>query len=142
MLGAANEPDFNELIQLHPLSIAIPPQVQLELRERGPIPTCDDDVRVATRFRCKGPAILEWSESPLGLAIRFPTTQVVVRNLSRTGFSVLADRQWYPEQIAKVYLSTAILVAKVVRARRLGSRCYDIGFRIVAFRNLKPTTDE
>lgn len=133
MLGATNEPNFNELIQSYSLTVAIPPQVQLELRERGPIPTCDDDVRVATRFRCKGPAILEWSESPIGLPIQFPTTQVVVRNLSRTGFSVLADRQWFPEQVAKIYLSTAIVTARVVRARRLGSRCYDIGCRIVAY---------
>ena len=134
MLGATNEPNFNELIQWYPLTLAIPPQIQLELRERGPILSCNDDVRVATRFRCKGPAILEWSESPLGLPIQFPTTQVVVRNLSRTGFSLLADRQWFPEQIAKIYFATAIVTARVVRARRLGSRCYDIGFRIVAFR--------
>ena len=140
MLGTKNEPNFSELINEHPLSLAIPPQVQLELRQRGPISTCDKDVRVAPRFRCKGPAILEWIESPSGLPLQFPTTQVIVRNLSRTGFSVLADRQWYPEQIVKIYLPTAITTAKVVRARRLGSRCYDIGFRILTFRNLETET--
>ena len=138
MLGTKDEPNFTELILGHPLTLAIPPQIQLELQQRGPISTCDDDVRIATRFRCKGPAVLEWVESPSGLPIRFPTTQVIVRNLSRTGFSVLADRQWYPEQIAKIYLSTAIVSAKVVRARRLGSRCYDIGFHVISFRNFGP----
>jgi hypothetical protein len=142
VLGATNEPNFNELIQLYPLTVAIPPKVHLELRERGPIPTCDDDLRVSTRFRCKGPAILEWNESPIGLPLPFPTTQVIVRNLSRTGFSVLADRQWFPEQIATIYLQKAIVTAKVMRARRLGSRCYDIGFRIVAFRHLEQTTSD
>ena len=137
MLRTKDEPNFNELIQWHPLTLAIPPQIQLELQQRGPTTTCDDDVRVATRFRCKGPAVLEWVESPSGLPIQFPTTQVIVRNLSRTGFSVLADRQWYPEQIVKIYFSTAIVSAKVVRARRLGSRCYDIGFHVTAFRNLR-----
>ena len=134
MLGTKDEPNFNELIQGHPLTIAIPPQIQLELQQRGPISTCNEDVRVATRFRCKGPAVLEWVESPSGLPLQFPTSQVIVRNLSRTGFSVLADRQWFPEQIVKIYFSTAIVTAKVVRARRLGSRCYDIGFRIVHYK--------
>jgi hypothetical protein len=54
--------------------------------------------------------------------------------LSRTGFSVLADRQWFPEQLVKIHLPSAIVLAKVVRARRLGSRCYDIGFRIVHYK--------
>ncbi len=137
MLGTKDEPNFNELIQGHPLTLAIPPQIQLELQQRGPISTCDEDVRVATRFRCKGPAVLEWVESPSGLPLQLPTSQVIVRNLSRTGFSVLADRQWFPEQIVKIYFSMAIVTAKVVRARRLGSRCYDIGFRMLSFRNLE-----
>ena len=134
MLATKNESNFNELINEHPLSLAIPPHVQLELRQRGPISTCDGDVRVAPRFRCKGPAVLEWIESPSGLPLQFPTTQVIVRNLSRTGFSVLADRQWFPEQVVKIHLPSAVVLAKVVRARRLGSRCYDIGFRIVNYR--------
>jgi hypothetical protein len=134
MLATKNEPNFDELINEYPLSLAIPPQVQLELRQRGPISTCDKDVRVAPRFRCKGPAVLEWIESPSGLPLQFPTTQVIVKNLSRTGLSVLADRQWFPEQVVKIHLPSAVVLAKVVRARRLGSRCFDIGFRIVNYR--------
>ena len=136
MHGTSDEPNYCELIEQHPLRLAIPPQVQLDLRERGPNPTCDDDVRVATRFRCNGPAILEWLESPSGLPIEFPRSQALVRNLSRTGFSLLAAWQWFPEQIAKIYLPTAIITAKVIRSRRLGSRCYDLGFRVVTFRIL------
>ncbi len=138
MLRTSDEPNYNELIEEHPLKLAIPPQIQLELRERGPISNCDEDVRVATRFRCNGPAVLEWLDSPSGLPIAFPTTQVLVRNLSRTGFSVLADRQWYPEQHVKIYLPTAIITAIVVRARRLGCRCYDLGFRVVTFNKSEP----
>ena len=137
MLGTPNDQNFHELIQENPLKIAIPPQIQLELRERGPMSTRDDDVRVATRFRCKGPAVLEWVESPSGLPLVFATSQGIVRNLSRTGFSVLADRQWFPEQIARIYMPIAIIQAKVIRARRLGGRCYDIGFRILSFSRLE-----
>lgn len=135
MLGRNDGPSFSQLIQDYPLTIAIPPQIQLELRERGAMPTRNDDVRVAARFRCRGPAVLEWVESPIALSRQFPTSQVVVRNLSRTGFSALMDRELFPEQIVRVYLSIATATATVVRARRLGSRCYDIGFRIKTYKS-------
>lgn len=133
MLRSNDVPSFNQLILDYPPTIAIPPQIQLELRERGPMPSRNDDVRVAPRFRCKGPAILEWLESPIALPRQFPTSQVIVRNLSRTGFSALIDRELYPEQLVRVYLSIATATARVIRARRLGGRCYDIGFRIMAY---------
>ena len=135
MLEHEHEPIFSDLIEDFPLTLGIPFQVKLDLRQRGEMPTCDDDMRVGARFRCRGPAILKWTKSPIGLPLQFPTTQVIVRNLSRTGFSVLADRQWYPEQCVKIYFSSAVAKATVIRAKRLGSRCYDIGFRIVSFRN-------
>ena len=133
MLGANDESNFIDLIDQYPLGVKIPPQIQLELRERGPAATRSDDTRVATRFRCNGPAILEWLASPSGLPVQFPTAQVVVRNLSRTGFAVLTERQWFPEQVAKIILPTAIVKAKVIRARRLGRQCYDIGFRVASY---------
>ena len=137
MLEHEHEPIFSDLMEEFPLTVTIPFQVKLDLRQRGVTATSNDDARVAARFRCNGPAILKWIKSPSGLPLQFPTTQVIVRNLSRTGFSVLADRQWYPEQCVKIYFSSAIATAKVIRAKRLGNRCYDIGFRIATFRNFE-----
>ncbi len=137
MLEHENEPLFNDLMENFPLTVAVPVQVELDLRQRGELSTRNDEARVAARFRCRGPAILIWTKSPSGLPLQFPTTQVIVRNLSRTGFSVLADRQWYPEQCVKIYFSSAIATAKVIRAKGLGNRCYDIGFRIATFRNFE-----
>ena len=137
MLGKNIDPSFDQLMKNHPLNLVVPPKIHLELQKRGAISTCDEDVRIAPRFRCSGPAILEWVESPRSLQLQFPTTQAIVRNLSKTGFSILADRQWFPEQIARLYLPIAIVKAKVVRARRLGSNCYDIGLRIVHYQQVK-----
>ena len=135
MLRSSDDPSFDQLIQAHPLTVAIPPQIRLELLERGPMSTHNNDIRVASRFRCRGPAILEWVESPIALQRPFPTSQVVIRNLSRTGFSALTDRELFPEEIVRVYLSIATATAIVVRARRLGTRCYDIGFRIKTYQS-------
>lgn len=133
MPRSSNEPSFDQLIQEHPLTLTIPPQTQLELLERGPVPSRKDEVRVAPRFRCRGQAILEWVQSPIALPRPIPTSQVVVRNLSRRGFSALLDRELFPEQVVRVYLPIATATARVVRARRLGNRCYDIGFRIMTY---------
>lgn len=141
MLGSTTELTFEERLLGCPMTILVPPKVQLELQQRGAITTCNNDVRVAPRFRCRGPAVLEWVSSPNGLSLTFPTTQAIVRNLSKTGFSVLADRQWFPEQICKLYLPVAIVLAKVVRARRIGSRCFDIGLKIVQFTNTGTNTN-
>jgi hypothetical protein len=130
MPGPGPEQSFEQLIIDCPFSIVIPPQVQLELSLRGVTNPVQEDVRIAPRFRCRGQAVLEWVESPVALPLQFPTTQAIVKNVSRTGFSVIADRQWYPEQIARLYLPVATVTSRVVRARRLGSRCYDIGLRI------------
>lgn len=133
MPRSSNEPSFDQLIQEHPLTLTIPSQTQLELLERGPVPSRKDEVRVAPRFRCSGQAILEWVQSPIALPRLIPTSQVVVRNLSRRGFSALLNRELFPEQVFRVYLPIATATARVVRARRLGSRCYDIGFRIMTY---------
>ena len=135
MPRSSDDLSFDQLIRQHPLTLVIPPQIQLELRERGPMSTRIDDIRVASRFRCRGPAILECVESPIALPRPFPTSQVIVRNLSRTGFSVLMDRELFPEQIVRAFLSIATATAIVARARRLGSRCYDIGFRIKTYQS-------
>ena len=133
MTRSSNEPSFDQLIQEHPLTLTIPPQTQLELHERGPVPSRKYEVRVAPRFRCRGQAVLAWVQSPIALPRPIPTSQVVVRNLSCRGFSVLLDRELFPEQVVRVYLPVATATARVVRARRLGSRCYEIGFRIMTY---------
>jgi hypothetical protein len=140
MLGPTTELSFEERLASCPMTMLIPPKIHLELQQRGTVNTCDNDVRAATRFRCNGPAVLEWVDSPYGISLTFPMTQAIIRNLSKTGFSVLADRQWFPEQTARLYLPIAIVQARVVRARRLGSRCYDIGLRIVNFRSLSDSS--
>jgi hypothetical protein len=130
MFELKNKQSFEQLIAELPSTVLIPPRIQLELNQQGTTSTVQEDVRIAPRFRCKGAAIFEWVSSPAGLPISFPMTQVIVRNVSRTGFSILVDRQWFPEQIGRLCLPIAIVTCRVVRARRLGSRCFDIGVRI------------
>jgi len=137
MLDHQDRPFHSKLIGDYSQTIVLPPSIQSELSERGIVGTCDEEVRVVSRFRCNGPIVLEWIESPPGLPLRFPTTLAIIRNVSRTGFSVLVDRQWFPEQLALLHLPIATATAKVVRARRLGSRCYDIGFRMVLYKTME-----
>jgi hypothetical protein len=128
------ERTFQQLVAEHPPTMIVPRYIQLELEKRGSDQMMYDDVRVSPRFRCMGPTIVEWVESPVALPVVFATTQGIVRNVSRTGFSVLTDRQWFPEQLALLYLPIGTAKTKVIRAKRLGIRCYDIGMRVQSYR--------
>ncbi|MEQ1825671.1 MAG: hypothetical protein ABL921_06975 [Pirellula sp.] len=133
MLRSDYERTFNQLIEEHPPTMLLPRHMQLELERRGTDQTHYVDVRIAPRFRCMGQAVIECVESPIALPLQFPMSQGIVRNVSRTGFSLLVDRQWFPEQIGRAYLPIAIAMVRVVRARRLGIRCYDIGLRVIQY---------
>jgi hypothetical protein len=133
MHGSNYEQTFIQLIQDYPMTVLVPRNVHLELERRGADQAHYEDVRMAPRFRCMGMGVIEWVESPVALPIKFPTTQAIVQNVSRTGFSVLVDRQWYPEQVARVFLPIAIATVRIVRTRRLGMRCYDMGLRVLNY---------
>lgn len=62
-----------------------------------------------------------------------PTRQVVVRDLSKTGVCILTSSEWYPEQFCRMQFAVGEMTARVMRARRLGHRCYEIGLRVIKF---------
>jgi hypothetical protein len=133
MLRPDYERTFKQLISEYAPSILLPRSVHLDLNRRGMEQAQFDEVRFSPRFRCMGTTVIEWLESPIGMPLQFPTTQGVVRNVSRTGFSVLMDRQWFPEQVARLYFPIAIAKVRVIRARKLGLRCYDIGVNVFEY---------
>lgn len=136
MLRPDYERTFKKLMRDHPSTIIVPRHIQLDMERRGADQSAFDDVRVSPRFRCTGPTIVEWIESPVALPLQMPAMQGIIRNVSRTGFSVLVDRQWFPDQVCRLYLPIAVAQARVMRATRLGLRCYDIGMRVLSYQTM------
>jgi hypothetical protein len=124
---------FEELLELYPIDFVIPQRVNEELQRKGIAATVRGDSREWPRFRTSGPAILSWLSSPVAVIKPQPTRQVIVRDLSKTGVGFLTSSEWYPEQVGKLEFAVGALTIKVMRSRRVGSRCYEIGARILKF---------
>jgi hypothetical protein len=121
---------FEELLDLYPIDFVLPLRILEDLHRKGVAGTVHGDSRVAPRFRTNGPAILSWISSPRAMQQPQPTRQVIVRDLSKTGVGII---EWYPEQIGRLQFGMGEMTIRVMRSRRIGSRCYEIGARILKF---------
>lgn len=55
---------------------------------------------------------------------------ILVRDVSRRGLQFLFDEQLFPGEQLKIWLPETELRGEVIRCRRLGPRCYEIGVRL------------
>ena len=124
---------FEEQLKHIPIDFVLPPRVREELQRKGLGSAIHDDHRDAPRFRTNGPAIFSWENSPPVFEHTHPTRQVIVRDLSRTGIGILTSSQWFPEEMGKLQFAIGEMVVKVMRARRLAPRCFEIGAKIVRY---------
>lgn len=127
------EESFEELLKLIPIDFVLPSRVREDLQRKGIGATIHDDIRESPRFRTNGPAILTWESSPAGIHIPRVAQQVIVRDLSKSGVGILTSCQWFPEEIGKLQFAIGDMVVKVMRVRRLGPRCFEVGGRILRY---------
>jgi len=124
---------FHELLERYPLDIVVPHAVRGELHRKGVAASVSDDVRNAPRFRTNGLGILSWISSPIPIETSHPIEQVIVRDLSKSGIGLLTCNEWYPDEVAKLRLEAGELTLRVVRARRIGTKCCEVGGKILSF---------
>lgn len=124
---------FEEQLRQIPIDFVMPPRVREELQRKGLGTAIHDDNRESPRFRTNGPALFYWESSPPVFENPHATRQVIVRDLSRTGVGILTSCQWFPEELGKLQFAIGEMVVKVMRARRLGPRCFEIGARIIRY---------
>jgi len=132
-MADATQESFEELLDLYPLDFVIPQKIRDELLRKGIAVSVHGDKRMAPRFRTNGSAIMSWISSPEAMPQPQPTRQVVVRDLSKTGVCILTSSEWYPEQVCRMQFAVGEMTARVMRARRLGQRCFEIGLRVIKF---------
>ncbi len=125
---------FQSLLDELPLQIVVTPRLKQELHRKGIASATQDDSRVMPRFHTNGASIMRCVQSPASLKITHDAmSRVIVRDLSRTGVCLIADHQWFPDEICEVIFAIGKLQARVMRARCLGPRCWEIGLRISMF---------
>ncbi|MCU0710197.1 MAG: hypothetical protein MUF23_18120 [Pirellula sp.] len=132
-MAEAVEDPFEEQLKLYPIDFVLPPRVREELQRKGTGAAIHNDNRESPRFRTNGPAILTWISSPPAVDQSHTTCQVIVRDISKTGVGILTSSQWFPEQLGKLEFAVGEMTVKVMRSRRIGPRCFEVGARILKF---------
>lgn len=132
MAEALKEP-FEELLKHHPIDFVVPDRVRAEMQRNGMANTVSGDCRGAPRFRTQGPAILSWIRSPEALQKPQATRQVIIRDISKNGVGLLTSTEWFPEQIARLQFAVGEMEIKIMRARRVGPGCFEVGARVLRF---------
>ncbi len=134
MLEQSGSTEFESLIGSLPMRIQLPAHLEEALeRERGACESNPFENRTAVRFRCNGRAIMELKEHSTAYPSQDKRAIVIVRDLSRSGVGVISHQQWFPDQEVQIHVENGVLTARVVRARRIGTRCYEIGTKVTHF---------
>lgn len=133
MLRTNSEPTFAELLDKHPLSFRIPDEIKNDLAQRGELPRWDGAIKVAPRFRCFSPIIVECTYSAPVLTVWQPTSRCILRDISQSGMSFLGRFQFFPDQILKLTLPVATAKVRVARCKFLDSDCFETGVRTIEY---------
>lgn len=132
MLDQDNPIDFESLLDSVPNRIQLTPQLEDALAsERGVTAPTHFECRRTARFRCHGSAYARLIPFLVELQDFENESYVIVRDLSKTGVGIISHQQLFPEQIVVLILETTQLETKVVRARKLGPKCFEIGLSIL-----------
>ena len=131
MLDEDYKKQFNQVVDQTEFAIELPAQWQNYFAERGEIPSFADDKRGSQRLKVRTHGLM-WFEKSLPFLSRQPGVRgVYTKDFSRHGVGVLCDTQLFPEEQLRILLPTFWIRVRVVRARRLTSRCYEIGNELI-----------
>lgn len=131
MLEIDYSTQLGDLIQSVDWDIELPVEWSDYFDERGEVASYVDDDRNNQRLKIRTHGILWFdqslpfcnrSENPLG---------IYTRDFSRQGAGFLSPFEIYPEERVRIVLPTFWVQLHVVRARRITSKCYEVGAMLV-----------
>jgi len=122
---------LGELIHATDWNIELPVEWKGFFEERGEIPSYKNDERHNLRLKVRTHGIL-WFERhlPFQLREREPVG-IYTRDFSRYGAGFLCPFQIFPEERVRIILPTFWVRLHVARARRITSKCYEIGAMLI-----------
>jgi hypothetical protein len=124
---------FDQQLTLYPLPFVTPAFIVQELEKRGAMPPRQSEIRRASRFYCSGHVIVSCDNPLEVLQIKQPTARGIVRNISKSGMSILTGQQFYPSQQLTLRLPISEATVVVVRCNQVGKGCFDIGVRVLRY---------
>lgn len=135
-----------EPIQIAGLEVILPDNLKAFFYESGYLPTTAEEARTNARLRVRsiGDILMKHTPSRLRGDLKERNKRagkVLIKDLSRTGIGVLYHQQVFPEEQFQIRFQGRLINAVVVRCRRLGEKCYEIGGRIASLETLEIGTD-
>jgi PilZ domain-containing protein len=125
----ASPAPFAQLIAAAPLRLQVPV-------EPAPAVACDDaplvrvEQRQSQRASLRRRGAMQVSQSLPALNRAAAPGGILVLDVSRRGLRFLYDEQLFPGEQVRIWLTETELQGEVIRCRRLGLHCYEIGIRL------------
>ncbi|MGN6137036.1 MAG: hypothetical protein ACTHOU_21340 [Aureliella sp.] len=110
-----------------PLLVRLPPEMAGFFREAGYAPTTHSEKRCNARVRVRCESVITSLFLPPFVRRGQTAARVLVKDLSRTGISILAHQQMWPTETFALELHRRRLSARVVRCRKIADYCYEVG---------------
>lgn len=132
MLDTAYSKQLEQLIHQVDWDIELPFEWQNYFDERGEIPSFANDDRSSQRLKVRTYGVM-WFESIHQFCARSSEpVGIYTRDFSRQGSGFLCHFELYPDEVVRLALPTMWVRLRVVRVRRLTSKCYEIGTRLIS----------
>ena len=135
MLESDYPTKFGELIQTVSWDIELPIEWATYFQERGEVPCYADDERNNQRLKVRAHGLMHFDVSlpfrPRGSG----PVGVYTRDFSRHGCGLLTPVELYPLEKIRIALPTFWVQLEVVRARRITSKCFEIGTVLIKRHN-------
>tara|TARA_R110002111_G_scaffold24449_1_gene54256 strand:+ start:453 stop:902 length:450 start_codon:yes stop_codon:yes gene_type:complete len=127
MLDIDYPTQFGKLIQSVNWDIELPVEWNDYFDQRGAVASFMEDDRLSQRMKIRTHGIMLF-ERPLPFRARSEQEiGIYTRDFSRNGVGFLSSFELFPEEQVRIVLPTFWARLRVRRARRITSKCYEIG---------------
>lgn len=139
MLGEHYPNFLAKLIDRAVWSITLPETHRNFFKERGQAMSVAAEQRNAGRMRVRTRGIMIYEESLPAIPRPRKCIGIYTGDFSHNGIGFLSPHQLFPEESVRILFPTFWMEVHVVRARRLGQRCFEIGATLL--RRCDPSED-
>lgn len=138
MLDIDYSAHLGELVNATSWDIELPQEWRDYFEERGEVPSFSGDDRNNQRLKVRTHGILYFEKSLPFCRRSHDPLGVYTRDFSRNGLGVLSAQQLFPEEVVRVILPTFWIQLRVVRVRRVTSKCFEIGCTLLHRKDPSP----
>lgn len=119
---------MNQATEALPCEIEFPEGWEEKQRAAGRMIDGNDERRRYPRWVCRAPAAMRLQQSIPSIPRSEAWVRILLRNVSRCGTGFVHSKQLFPEEECLLLFPNGIQRRlKVMRCRRLGPKCFEVG---------------